>query len=181
MARLSVKVWENRLLTTNAKMQFYRACVLSALLYDTEARTLNTHQERRLNTIHLRSLRRILGSKWQDHSLNASVLELEGIPSMFALLSQKRLADSAMADGWMMDESPKTSRMVNLQLAPDALQGPYWVTKTPVNAIWRRGGHRPRETLTADRKVENSCQDYHQVQRVGEGRAEGREEKKASL
>lgn len=31
---------------------------------------------------------------------------------------------SAMSDGWMLNEFPKTFCLVNLQLAPDALQGP---------------------------------------------------------
>lgn len=67
-------------------------------------------------------------------------------------------AGSAMSNGWMMDESPNTSCMVNLQLAPDALEDPYCVTKTPANGIWRQWGidqgkHWPQI------EVENSCQD----------------------
>lgn len=91
MARLSARVWENRMLTTNTKMQVYQACVLSTLLYGSEAWTLYSHQECRLNTFHLRSLRKILGIKWQDHIPNTSVLELAGIQSMYAILSQRRL------------------------------------------------------------------------------------------
>ncbi|PIK38096.1 hypothetical protein BSL78_25071 [Apostichopus japonicus] len=91
MARLSARVWENRMLTTNTKMQVYQACVLRTLLYGSEAWTLYSHQECRLNTFHLRSLRKILGIKWQDQIPNSSVLELAGIQSMYAILSQRRL------------------------------------------------------------------------------------------
>ena len=48
-------------------------------------------QERRLNSFHLRCLRRILGISWQDRVPNKDVLERAGIPSMFAMLSQRRL------------------------------------------------------------------------------------------
>ena len=47
--------------------------------------------ERRLNTFHLRSIRRILGISWQDKVTNADVLSRAGFPSMYTLLRQRRL------------------------------------------------------------------------------------------
>ena len=47
--------------------------------------------ERRLNTFHLRSIRRILGISWQDKVTNADVLSRAGLPSMYTLLRQRRL------------------------------------------------------------------------------------------
>ena len=91
MARLSMRVWENTMLTTNTKMRVYQACVLSTLLYGSETWTSYAFQERRLNAFHMRCLRRILGITWQDHTPNKDVLEQAGIPSMFALLTQRRL------------------------------------------------------------------------------------------
>ena len=76
-SRLSTRVWENTNLTTNTKIAVYNACVLSTL--------------RRLNSFHLRCLRRILGISWQDRVPNKDVLERAGIPSMFAMLFQRRL------------------------------------------------------------------------------------------
>ena len=61
MARLTKRVWENTMLTIKSKTQVYQACVLSTLLYSCESWTLYTRQEGRLNTFHLRCLRRILG------------------------------------------------------------------------------------------------------------------------
>ena len=90
MSRLSTRVWENTNLTTN-KIAVYNACVLSTLLYGSETWTAYARQERRLNSFHLRCLRRILGISWQDRVPNKDVLERAGIPSMFAMLSQRRL------------------------------------------------------------------------------------------
>ncbi|XP_063585836.1 uncharacterized protein LOC134763209 [Penaeus indicus] len=91
MARLTKRVWDNTMLTTNTKMRVYQACVLSTLLYGSETWTLYSVQERRLNTFHLRCLRRLLGITWQDRVPNIDVLAKAGMPSMFAILSQRRL------------------------------------------------------------------------------------------
>ena len=72
-------------------MKVYQPCVLSILLYGSEAWTLYTRQERRLNAFHMRCLRRLLGITWQDCIANASVLSRAGMPSMFAILTQRRL------------------------------------------------------------------------------------------
>ena len=68
----------------------YNACVLSTLLYGCETWTAYARQERRLNSFHLRCLRRILGISWQDRVPNKDVLERAGTPNMFAMLSQRR-------------------------------------------------------------------------------------------
>jgi len=55
------------MLTTKTKMDVYKACVLTTLLYGSEAWTLYTRQERRL-------LRKIQGVTWQDRIHNKNVL-----------------------------------------------------------------------------------------------------------
>lgn len=67
MARLSKRVWENNKLTISTKIAVYRACILSTLLYGSESWTTYSHQENRLNSFHLRSLRRILHISSKDH------------------------------------------------------------------------------------------------------------------
>ena len=64
---------------------------MSTLLYGSESWTTYSHQENRLNSFHLRSLRRILHISWRDHITNVDVLKQAGLPSMHALLSQRRL------------------------------------------------------------------------------------------
>lgn len=61
MSRLTKRVWDNIMLNTNTKMRVYQACILSTLLYGSEAWTLYSRQESRVNASHLRCLRRLLG------------------------------------------------------------------------------------------------------------------------
>ena len=91
MARLSKRVWENSSLTRRTKILVYQACVLTTLLYGSEAWTTYMRQEHRLNAFHMRCLRRILGISWQDHIPNRDVLVRAGVSSMHSLLSQRRL------------------------------------------------------------------------------------------
>ena len=91
MSKLSKRVWENKCLTANTKIRIYQACVLSTLLYGSESWTTYMRQERRLNTFHLRCLRRILGIRWQDKVSNSEILARTRVHSMFSLLSQRRL------------------------------------------------------------------------------------------
>ena len=65
--------------------------MLSTLLYGSESWTLYSHQECRLNAFHLRCLRRLLGITWKDRITNIDVLAMVGMPSMYAMLSQRRL------------------------------------------------------------------------------------------
>ena len=91
MSKLNKRVWSNSLLTVNTKLRVYQACVLSTLLYGSESWTTYAGQEKRLNSFHLRCLRRLLQIKWQDRVTNTEVLQRADIPSLFALLSRKRL------------------------------------------------------------------------------------------
>ena len=89
--KLRPRVWENSRLTTHTKVQVYRACVVSTLLYGSEAWTPYAHQERRLNSFHLRCLRRMLGVTWQDRVTDSVILERAQLPTMLSLLKQRRL------------------------------------------------------------------------------------------
>ena len=91
LARLTARVWTSPKLSVKTKMGVYNACVISTLLCDSETWTTYTGQERRLNTFHLRSIRRILGICWQDKVTNADVLSSAGLPTTYTLLRQRRL------------------------------------------------------------------------------------------
>ena len=91
LARLTARVWTRPKLSVKTKMAVYNACVTSTLLYGSETWTTYAGQERRLNTFHLRSIRRILGISWQDKVANADVLSRACLPTMYTLLRQRRL------------------------------------------------------------------------------------------
>ena len=91
MSRLNKRVWSNKQLTENTKLKVYQACVLSTLLYGAESWTTYASQENRLESFHLRNLRRILNIHWQDKITNTEVLERAKILSIHMLLAQRRL------------------------------------------------------------------------------------------
>ena len=72
-------------------MPVYIACVISTLLYGSETWTTYVGQERRLNTFHLISIRRILGISWLDKVTNDDGMSRAGLPSMYTQLRQRRL------------------------------------------------------------------------------------------
>ena len=88
LACLTSRVWTNPKLTIKTKMAVYNACVLSTLLYGSEPWTTYAHQEKRLNTFHLRSLWCILGISWQDKVTNTDVLSCADLPTKYTLLRQ---------------------------------------------------------------------------------------------
>ena len=75
----------------NTRLKVYQACVTSILLYGSETWTPYARQETKLNSFHLRCLRRILGITWQDRIPNTTVLEKAKCSSIHALLSQRCL------------------------------------------------------------------------------------------
>ena len=56
-----------------------------------ESWTAYKRQEHRLNSYHMRCLRRIFGISWKEHVPNKDVLEQANMPSMNAFLTQRRL------------------------------------------------------------------------------------------
>ena len=91
MSRLNKRVWSNKQLTEHTKVQVYKACVLSTLLYGSETWVLHASHEKRLNVFHMRQLRHIMGITWKDKVTNIAVLERAQLPSMFAILKQRRM------------------------------------------------------------------------------------------
>ena len=78
MSNLSKRVWENHQLTLNTKLKVYQASVLSTLLYGSESWTTYAGQENRMESFHLRCLRRMMGIRWQDRVTSTAVLEKAG-------------------------------------------------------------------------------------------------------
>ena len=68
-------LWDNGKLTLKTKIAAYQACVISTLLYRRECWATYAHQERRLNSYHLRSLRRILNVHLSENVTNVEILD----------------------------------------------------------------------------------------------------------
>ena len=85
------RVWDNQKLSIRTKANVYRSCVCSTLLYGCKTWTLSSVQEKKINTFHLRCLRRILRISWQQKITNEEVLKRTGLTTMYFTLSQRRL------------------------------------------------------------------------------------------
>ena len=89
LSSLTKRVWSNNKLSDHTKVNVYKACVISTLLYGSESWTMRANQEKMLNVFHMRCLRRILGITCQDKVTNKVVLEKAGIPRLYTLLKQR--------------------------------------------------------------------------------------------
>ena len=109
LARLPARVWTSPKQCVKTKMAVYNACVISTLLYGNETWTTYSRQEMRLNTFHLRNIRRNMGICWQDKVTNADVLSRASLPTMYTLLRKRRLRWLVMSVVWRMVAFPNTS------------------------------------------------------------------------
>ena len=168
MAKLSKRVWTNSQLTMNTKLKVYQACVLSTLLYSSESWSMYARQENRLESFHLRCLRRILGITWQDKVTNAAVLEQAGSLSMQLMLSQRRLR-------WL----GHVHRMEDGRIPKDILFGELAMGRRPVG----RPALRFKDVCKRDLKLTDinslrlasSCAGRSQKRRGEEKQTDGRE------
>ena len=114
-------MWINDLLSERTKLQVYRSCALSTLLYGSESWPTYTRQEKWLNGFHLCCLRRLLQIKWQDRVSNTNVLQRADMPSMPTLLIQRHLR-------WL----GHVHRMEPDRLPRQVLYGELWEGARPV-------------------------------------------------
>ncbi len=89
--RLQSRVWNNSHLSLKVKVHVYESCVLSVLLYGSEAWPTYWWEEHKLNAFHFRCLRQILGLSWQDRVPNTTVLKLTNISDMYTAIRRRRL------------------------------------------------------------------------------------------
>ena len=74
MVKMNQRVWNNSRRTEKTRLHVYQACVPSTLLYGSETWTTCARQEKKINSFHMRNLRRILQIKWQEKVRDAEVL-----------------------------------------------------------------------------------------------------------
>ena len=91
MVKMNQRVWNNSRRTEKTRLHVYQACVPSTLLYGSETWTTCARQEKKLNSFHIRNLRRILQIKRQEKVPDAEMLERASINSLHTSLSERRL------------------------------------------------------------------------------------------
>ena len=88
---LRKRAWENNKLSTKVKIRIYETCVLSSLLYCAETWTTYARHIKRLNSFHLRCLRKILKVRWQEKIPDTEILKRSGLAHVETLIMQQRL------------------------------------------------------------------------------------------
>ena len=137
LSRLTKRVWSNNKLSDHTKVNVYKTCVISTLLYGSESWTMHAHQEKRLNVFHMRCLRHTLGITWQDKVTNKVVLEKAGILSFYTLLKQRHMRwlghVTRMKDGRFQ----KTFYMANWRQGKDQQDDPNYASRTYASETYR--------------------------------------------
>ena len=84
-------IWKDRYISLPTKMQIYRACVLSTLMYGAECWTLKTRDEERLDAFDMRCQRKILKIKWIQHIKNHDIRLKTSQPQLTRTIRKRRL------------------------------------------------------------------------------------------
>ena len=92
--KLEKRVWADREITINTKLDIYKSCVLTVILYAAETWTTFRKHIKMLEHFHLKCLRRILNIKWQTFTPDTAVLEKAQCSNIESLIvaSQMRWA-----------------------------------------------------------------------------------------
>ena len=88
---LEERVWSDGDLTITTKLSVYKTCVLSALLYASEAWTLYQPKMKSLERFHQSCLRRVLGVKWWHRKSDTEILAKSGFSSLTTLIMENQL------------------------------------------------------------------------------------------
>ena len=91
LGRLRVKVLQQKGITLSTKLKIYRAVVLPSLLYGCETWTLYRRHIKQLEQFRNRSLRMIMGIRWQDRVTNQEVLDRAGSTSIESMLLKSQM------------------------------------------------------------------------------------------
>jgi len=85
------KIWKNNRISLKVKMRLYESVILSTLLYIAELWPLTVTLSKRLDAVHHRWLRSILGFSWKDKATSEEVRARTGQQSILNTLSGRRL------------------------------------------------------------------------------------------
>ena len=89
--KLEKRVWADRGISINTKIEVYRTCVITVLLYAAETWTTLKKHIKLLEHFHLKCLRRVLSIKWQTFTPDTVVLQKADCPNMESLIVAQQL------------------------------------------------------------------------------------------
>ena len=89
--KLEKRVWADRGITINTKINIYKTCVLTVILYAAETWTTYRRHIKLLEHFHLKCLRRIMNIKWQSSIPDTAVLEKAQCPNIESLIVSSQM------------------------------------------------------------------------------------------
>lgn len=139
MESLNQPIWCCRYLYKKTKIRVFRVLVLSVLLYGAETWTLTAALGTRLNAFVTKSLRRILGYRWDDFVSNERLLQETGMRLATCLIRERKMRFYG--------------HMARLPTTDPA----YQILSAKTSGMWRRPRGRPRATWL--RQIDCLCQE----------------------
>ncbi|KAK3885538.1 hypothetical protein Pcinc_010279 [Petrolisthes cinctipes] len=91
LGRLHTRVMNHKCIKLATKIKVYKAVILTSLLYGCETWTLYRKHTKQLEHFHIRSLRSIMGIKWQDRVTNLEVLDRASLISIETMVLKAQL------------------------------------------------------------------------------------------
>ena len=85
-SRLCERVWDNKKITVETKISVYTAFVISTLLYGNQSWAIYDTHEKRLNSLHMKFLKQLLGNKLDARVTSYEVAHHAGIGSLYSIL-----------------------------------------------------------------------------------------------
>ena len=89
--KLEKRVWSDRGINVKTKVDVYKTCVLTSLLYSSEAWTTYRRHIQWLERFHQKCLRRILNVKWKSLTPDTDVLHRSGSQSIEAMITLNQM------------------------------------------------------------------------------------------
>ena len=105
--KLEKRLWPDRGVTIKTKVTVYQTCVLTALLYSSEAWTTYRRHLKWLESFHQKCLRRILNIKWQSMTPDTVVLQRAGCSSIESMIINNQMRWAGHVVCMLEDRQPK--------------------------------------------------------------------------
>ena len=178
--KLENRVWSDRGITNNTKINVYKACVLTSLLFSSETWTTHRRHIKLLERFHQKCLRRILNIKWQSMTPDTEVLVRAGTTSIesMVILNQlrwtghvvrmnndrlpKRLLYGEFANGKRPRRKPRKryKDCISQNIKATGMDSGNWEEKTIDRVCWRssvkEGCAFFEQTRTENEKIKRS-------------------------
>ena len=138
MNSLDKSIWRSRHLCRGTKLRVFRALVLPVLLYGSETWTLSCALEARLDAFCNRSLRRIMGYRWEDFVSNDRLHRETGVGPVTHTIRDRQL------------------RLYGHLARLPEVDPAHRVVSTRDNPGWRRLVGRPRKSWLG--QIDQTCQ-----------------------